>query len=107
MVMSDDSNSSDSTNSTNDSSNMSMSNTTMACYEVYYANESSMPVVSANQNYITINSSVNASSDNITEFSVTLERLFLLANNTDDYDIKVDTFDAFWFRSFISTNYSI
>ena len=107
MNMSDDSNSSDSTNSTNDSSNMSMSNTTMACYKVYYANESSMPVVSANQNYITINSSVNASSDNITEFSVTLERLFLLTNNTDDYDIKVDTFDAFWFRSFISTNYSI
>jgi hypothetical protein len=105
--MSNNSNSSNSTSFSNNSSNTSMPNTTMTCYEVYYANESSIPVISANQNYITINSTVNATSDNITAFSVTLERLFLLANNTNDYDIKVDTFDAFWFRSFISANYSI
>ena len=31
----------------------------------------------------------------------------MLENNTNDYDIKVDMFDVFWFRSFVNSNYSM
>ena len=49
-------NSSNSTNSTNTTQNSSMPNTTMNCYEVYFANETAKPVILANANYVLINS---------------------------------------------------